>query len=274
MVRKEIDYSSTLIYKITCNDPAVTDIYVGHTTDFVQRRAAHKQSALTSNCKLYKIIRANGGWLNWTMEILNFYNCKNLHEAKTKEQEYFVTLQANLNSIEPVPTPKVKEVKPFSCETCNTTFKTTVKLQKHQKRCTLVKEVKEVATLELSQTLKYGCTVCDFKCSKQSNYNAHLLTKKHLKLIEKQAAAYTKTNKLACNKCNKIYEARSSLWYHEQKCNYKSVNTENALLDIKNLLTEVIRVNTETTKQYAEMMKQNAEIMKQNIELLNNNNTQ
>jgi hypothetical protein len=35
MTRKSADYSCTLIYKITCKDHTVTDLYVGHTTDFV-----------------------------------------------------------------------------------------------------------------------------------------------------------------------------------------------------------------------------------------------
>ena len=38
MPRKETDYSKTVIYKIVCNDLTITDIYVGHTTDFVVRK--------------------------------------------------------------------------------------------------------------------------------------------------------------------------------------------------------------------------------------------
>ncbi len=43
MPKVEIDYSTTIIYKITCNDSNVTDKYVGHTTNFVQRKHAHKK---------------------------------------------------------------------------------------------------------------------------------------------------------------------------------------------------------------------------------------
>ena len=38
MPKNEIDYSNTIIYKITCLDPNITDVYVGHTTNFVQRK--------------------------------------------------------------------------------------------------------------------------------------------------------------------------------------------------------------------------------------------
>ena len=131
MPKTEIDYSNTIIYKITCKDPIVTDVYVGHTTNFVQRKHAHKQSCIndkSSNykCKLYEVIRKNGGWANWKMEIINFFECHDHYEARKKEQEYFILLNATLNSIEPMPKPKPKEIiiKPeaiketFFCEKC------------------------------------------------------------------------------------------------------------------------------------------------------------
>ena len=56
--------------------------------------------------KLYEVIRNNGGWNNWNMEIIDFFNCKDHSEARQKEQEYFVSLNATLNSVEPFPTQK------------------------------------------------------------------------------------------------------------------------------------------------------------------------
>ena len=41
MPRVEIDYSNTIIYKISCKDTSITDIYVGHTTNFIQRKHTH-----------------------------------------------------------------------------------------------------------------------------------------------------------------------------------------------------------------------------------------
>ena len=49
MPKVEIDYSNTIIYKITCKDPSITDVYVGHTTNFVQRKHCHKQSCNNNN---------------------------------------------------------------------------------------------------------------------------------------------------------------------------------------------------------------------------------
>ena len=115
MPKSEIDYSNTIIYKITCKDTNVKDLYVGHTTNFVQRKHAHKQSCINDKsfnykCKLYEVIRNNGGWQNWNMEIVNFFNCLDNYEARKKEQEYFISLNATLNSIEPMPVKKSREV--------------------------------------------------------------------------------------------------------------------------------------------------------------------
>ncbi len=95
------DYSATIIYTIRCKNPTITDLYVGHTTDFVKRRYAHRQASLTYGNKLYEMIRNNGGWENWKMEIIHHFSCNNANEAREKEQEYYVALGATLNSVEP-----------------------------------------------------------------------------------------------------------------------------------------------------------------------------
>lgn len=115
MAKIETDYSNTIIYKITCNDPNIHDVYVGHTTNFVQRKNAHRLNSINSNssgynCKVYQVIRNNGGWDNWNMAIVGFYVCKDIYEAKQKEQEHFVALKANLNSVEPLPQKKLTQL--------------------------------------------------------------------------------------------------------------------------------------------------------------------
>ena len=81
MPRVTVDYSNTIIYKIFCKNPYIKDVYVGHTTNFVQRKHAHKQAVTNTNSscyhtKVYEEIRKNGGWDNWSMEIVNFFKCK------------------------------------------------------------------------------------------------------------------------------------------------------------------------------------------------------
>ena len=66
MPKEVIDYSNTIIYKIVCNDPNITDCYVGSTTNIVKRRQSHKSVCNNENSKLfnfyvYQFIRENGG---------------------------------------------------------------------------------------------------------------------------------------------------------------------------------------------------------------------
>ena len=64
----------------------------------------------------------------------------------------------------------------------------------------------------------YYCENCDFRCSKRSGWNAHVLTRKHVhRTALNQKTATGKT--YVCMNCNKAYQAKNSLWYHKQRCN-------------------------------------------------------
>ena len=66
MPKISIDYSNCSIYKIEHIEDE-TLIYVGHTTNFKQRKAQHKkccnnEKSKEFNFKLYAMIRENGGF--------------------------------------------------------------------------------------------------------------------------------------------------------------------------------------------------------------------
>ncbi len=225
--KTDIDYSNTIIYKIICNDSNVTDVYVGHTTNFVQRKRSHKQNSISDksgnyNCKLYQVIRSNGGWYNWKMSIVNFFDCKDQYEAREKEQEYFVSLNATLNSIEPMPTPKtnLKNITVFSCEKCK--YSTSNKGQ----------WVKHINTLKHTNDNQ---TPVDINCCMKKN-----------------------TDIFICEKCFKKFKHTSSLSRHKKMCpnigkkeDTQNDNKYNELLnyitkenqDFKKLILEIINKN-------------------------------
>ena len=67
------------------------------------------------------------------------------------------------------------------------------------------------------------CISCDFKCSKNIDWERHISTAKHqnrtnLNNLEQITPFYAKPL-FVCKNCNKTYNARNSLWYHEKKCN-------------------------------------------------------
>jgi len=95
MPRKPIEWNKCIIYKIWQDD----DFYVGSTTDFTNRKRSHKCSCKISNLKIYQTIREKGGWIAWQMTPLEEYKeCKSQIEARIREEEWRVKIQANLNS--------------------------------------------------------------------------------------------------------------------------------------------------------------------------------
>ena len=98
-----MDFNNTIIYKFVCNDLNITDIYVGHTTNFIQRKCCHKSSCNNEggqgyNLKIYTTIRATGGWDNWAMIQIEEYPCNNGNEATARERYWIETLHSILNS--------------------------------------------------------------------------------------------------------------------------------------------------------------------------------
>ena len=98
MPKKEItDY---VIYKIICNDENIKDCYVGSTSNFKVRKWDHAKNCNGNivNYKIYETIRENGGWTNWTMIPVAEHKELTSIQARIKEEEYRVNLNAQLNS--------------------------------------------------------------------------------------------------------------------------------------------------------------------------------
>lgn len=104
MPKKEMDYSKTVIYKIICIDPKITDVYVGHTTNFTKRKYTHKDSCTNENSNrhnlnVYRFIRENGNWNNWNMVPVEEYPCESFIQASMREQYWMDMLKPKLNTI-------------------------------------------------------------------------------------------------------------------------------------------------------------------------------
>jgi hypothetical protein len=114
MPRVKTDYSKTVIYKIVCNDLEFKDIYVGHTTEFTKRKSSHKcvcnnKNNESYNLQVYKTIRANGGWENWTMIEIEKYPCKDANEARARERYWYEELNAKINKCIPIISDKERQ---------------------------------------------------------------------------------------------------------------------------------------------------------------------
>jgi hypothetical protein len=108
---------------------------------------------------------------------------------------------------------------------------------------------------------EYFCKTCDFKCSKKSNYEKHLLTKKHnttnTTKIQPKNAEYYKCD------CGKEYKYRGSLHNHKKICYYKN-DDENIEIEYDNEVIELkdhIITKEDETNMVVKLMKQNSELM-------------
>ena len=277
MPKVDIDYSNTIFYKIYCKDSAIDDLYIGHTTNFVQRKHAHKQGCKNNkssnyNCKLYKTIRDNMGWDNWIMEIIAFHNCDDLYAAKKLEQSYFEDYKATLNSVEPLPKPKPKLMKYTSpkerphCEVCDVYFGSNNLLDIHnttnKHRTNVIK--RESMNRETLGSGKFICKICDFKCCNKKDYKRHLTTAKHI----------TRTNRTQNTpdgfycECGKQYKYKRGLWNHKQKC--KGVEPEQTQVAPpvdSSLVIELLKQNQEFKELMIEQHKRITEQQDTIIEL-------
>jgi hypothetical protein len=107
-----VDYSQSIIYKLCCKNPEITDIYIGSTTNFKCRKNQHKyrcsnEIAKQYNCYVYQFIREHGGWDNWDMIMVEQFSCNNKRECLAKERYYIETLKSTLNQC--IPNRTIKE---------------------------------------------------------------------------------------------------------------------------------------------------------------------
>ena len=224
MPKDKIDYSNTIIYKIFCKDECIHDIYVGHTTNFIKRKHQHKllcsKETLKSNIKIYKTIKATGGWDNWDMIEIAKYNCKDATEARIKEQEHFNLLNPSLNTIK-----SYVNSSELYCNICNIQSSTKPIYERHissnshktKEQFSLIQEE------ELCDT-EFYCKKCKVKCNSLSHWNNHLNSMNHKfenqNYIENDNInnVSININTLSCEKCNRQFQTSSGLWKHKKKC--------------------------------------------------------
>ena len=104
-----MNYNTSCIYKLCCNDSNITDIYIGSTTNFRRRKFTHKcacnyNPGKSYNCNVYKFIRNNGGWDNWNMVQIESYEAKDKRDLHSRERYWIETLKSTLNKSIPTRT--------------------------------------------------------------------------------------------------------------------------------------------------------------------------
>jgi len=116
--------------------------------------------------------------------------------------------------------------------------------------------------------LKYICNACDYKTSRKSQYERHLMTSKHKMTTEGLQNGLQKVPKSSKNicECGKEFSNRQNLYRHKKTCEIKPEN-----------ITMSVEEKTSENNQYSgdlilELLKQNQEfkelILEQNKQML------
>jgi hypothetical protein len=123
--------------------------------------------------------------------------------------------------------------------------------------------------LEPKNAEKIVCTICDFICSKRSNYEKHLLTLKHKNAIKcYENAIYLEPKNAVCDFCEKSFKHLSSMYRHKKICKKNYENKEPSKDDIitnDKLVEYLMKENSELKQIIIEVCK--------NVNVSNNNTT-
>ena len=104
MPKVPIDHSKTQIYKLVHKDDLENEnIYVGHTTNWIERKKQHQykcnyENGSHYNIKVYQYIRQNGGFDEWIMVWLEDYPCGGKPQACARERYWCEHYKSKLNS--------------------------------------------------------------------------------------------------------------------------------------------------------------------------------
>ena len=118
---------------------------------------------------------------------------------------------------------------------------------------------------------KFNCEICKYKCNKQSEYNKHNATAKHINLTNLTKKSPEISTAFICCFCDKEYKSRVGLWQHKQKCCQNQESRGNTLDTIKEISDNTPDVQL-LTHTILELVKQNNEfkqlLVEQNKQML------
>ena len=121
----------------------------------------------------------------------------------------------------------------------------------------------------------FCCKKCDYNTSRKSNYETHVLSKKHKNnVLTTNDNDFKKhlSKKYLCQKCDKIFNDRAGLWRHKKKCVIEE--NENKIFELTNeTIINILKQNSEFQQMLLEQNKTIIELSKNNSITNNTINT-
>lgn len=100
---------------------------------------------------------------------------------------------------------------------------------------------------------KFHCEYCKTQSNNKHDFNKHLLTAKHQKMINGNILETQKSqldNIMSCQCCTKMFQSRTGLWKHKKICPNEPSNKDLIMLlinensELKNMMMKVIETGT------------------------------
>ena len=188
------------------------------------------------------------------------YNCKDVTEARIREQLHYEELQSKLNSLQPY-----KHNVDYYCSIC--------KLQCNDKNeydfhilSKIHNEYQNFEVLKLNS--KYSCEICKYYTNRKSNLDNHNKSDKHQNNKNNCKIVTTLHNTHICDICKNEYKTSSGLWKHRNKCK----NSCKQIDFYEEELEKLVTANNEPTDKELMMMliKDNSEMKKMMLEIIKN----
>jgi len=126
----------------------------------------------------------------------------------------------------------------------------------------------------------FSCKLCDYNTSRKSQYDRHLTTPKHIRIINDTNLDTKKVLQEYSCECGNKYLYFSGLCKHKKKCIYTSNMSSNIIIKqensdislLTNLVLEVVKSNNQIQTQNNEFQKQIFESFNEAIKNSTNNN--
>ena len=151
MPKIKIDYGNMIFYKVYCLNPRVNKIFVGHTTNIVQRKHVLKKQTELRYLEMFDVINKNGGWKCWRIKEIEKYNDCKTHADVLMREKYHYDILENLI------------------------------LSGHHEVKKIKKEDEHIDTNKVNNS--YKCEYCEYECEQKKHFQQHISTRKHHEMV-------------------------------------------------------------------------------------------
>jgi len=201
MPKVRINYAEMIFYKICCSSTNITKVFIGHTTNVNQRKhILKKQTQSETYCSdMIEFIKNSGGWENWSLQILEKYECKTHIDIVLREIHHTDALNQKINLDNSNAANGLNnDSKPGDNNTSD--------------------NVEKIFT----------CNYCNYRCLKSKHFKQHLMTRKHMDEVQNQVASSASA---ALNELDSIGgEDKKQLGFVVNECYDESSDNKNELI--------------------------------------------